>query len=79
MSSTTKQINQLQGGAQIISRETEREDRFFDRALSNIPKNARIISAKGTFAYGERSVEYTYRHGGRLFTTTLSTEGGQRA
>ena len=58
------------------SREEARQDRFFDWAMSNIPKSATIISARGIFSRGERSVSYTYRHAGRVFTTTLSTEGG---
>ncbi len=52
------------------------ESRFFDRALAAIPGSAVIISAKGMFGKGENSVSYTYRHAGRLFTTTLATEGG---
>jgi hypothetical protein len=61
------------------SREEARQDRFFDRAMNAIPKSARIISARGIFSRGERSVSYTYRHAGRVFTTTLSTEGGVTA
>ncbi len=63
-----------------ISRREKRENRFFDRALSNIPRSAVIICANGVFGRGERSVSYTYRHCGQTFTTTLKTEnGGTRA
>lgn len=55
----------------------QKEDRFFDRAQAAIPKGSVLISACGVFNRGNRRVSFTYRHCGRVFTTTLQTEGGE--
>lgn len=59
-----------------VSREENRQNKFFDRAMGAVPKSAVLICAKGVFGKGESEVSYTYRHAGRIFTTTLRTERG---
>lgn len=57
-------------------KEKERQDRLFDRAQATLPKGAVLISACGVFNRGNSRASFTYRHCGRVFTTTLKTEGG---
>jgi hypothetical protein len=62
-----------------VSRKENRQNKFFDRAMEAVPKSAVLICAKGVFGKGESEVSYTYRHAGRIFTTTLRTERGVTA
>lgn len=62
-----------------VTSEEKRQNKFFDRAMNAVPKSAVLICAKGIFGKGESEVSYTYRHAGRIFTTTLKTERGVTA
>ncbi len=64
---------------ETVSRATAREDRFFDRAQAALPRGAVLISARGIFTAGCNQASFTYRYFGKVFTTTLKTEGGNRA
>ena len=74
----TKQV-QAPATQDPVTSEENRQNKFFDRAMESVPKSAVLICAKGIFGKGESEVSYTYRHAGRIFTTTLRTERGVTA
>lgn len=54
--------------------EKQQQDRFFDRLESVLPKGATLVRASGSFINGRNSASFVYRHCGKEYRTTLTTE-----